>query len=202
MYYPPTKILYSRPAIALPNMWETISKYSKKLHDKGYMGSRAGNISFRKGDAMVIKRHASDSDEIGEKDVVEVLLKGPLPQDASVEADVHRAIYNQTKAQAIVHAHPPYSIACSVLYGEIVPVDVETEYHLTRVPVVEAEVLTGSKELGIKLAKALDFYKGAIVYRHGTFAAGHTLEDAYHTTCLIEMACKVMYLVENGRKEY
>ena len=42
---------------------------------------------------------------------------------ASTEINVHRAIYLGTAAQAIVHAHPPYAIARSLMCDEIVPID-------------------------------------------------------------------------------
>ncbi|MEM2688042.1 MAG: class II aldolase/adducin family protein, partial [Thermoproteota archaeon] len=55
-------------------VWREISKYGKKLFDKGYMVSHSGNISVRVGDKMYIKRRGAAADEIGPEDVVEVDL--------------------------------------------------------------------------------------------------------------------------------
>ncbi|MBI4504207.1 MAG: hypothetical protein HY691_01620, partial [Chloroflexi bacterium] len=42
---------------------------------------------------------------------------------------------------------------------------------------------------------------GCIVRGHGTFAAGMLLEEAYQTTCQIEFACHIRYLVDlTGRQ--
>ncbi len=42
---------------------------------------------------------------------------------ASSELAVHRAIYRETRARAIVHAHPPYANTLALVEKEIVPRD-------------------------------------------------------------------------------
>jgi L-fuculose-phosphate aldolase len=179
-------------------MWQEISKFSKKLFDKGYMVSHSGNLSIRCGDRMFIKRRGAACDEIGPEDVIETGIDEDTSSIAlsSSETDVHRAIYNSTSALAIVHAHPPYSIVCSLLNDEIMPMDAEGEYLLHKVPVVVVERLSGSKELETRVTETLQAYKGLIVRGHGTFAIGKLLEEAYHVTCMIEATCIIRYLVD------
>ena len=45
--------------------------------------------------------------ELKDEDIIEVALEGDSNKEASMELPVHRAIYQKTKALAIVHAHPP-----------------------------------------------------------------------------------------------
>jgi len=180
------------------HMWQEISKFSRKLYDKGYMVSHSGNLSIRCGDRMFIKRRGAACDEIGPEEVIEIGIEEDTSAIAlsSSETDVHRAIYKSTSALAIVHAHPPYSIACSLLYDEIIPMDAEGDYLLHKIPIVVVERLSGSKELEAKLIEALQTYKGVIVRGHGTFAIGKLLEEAYHLTCMMEASCMTRYLVD------
>ncbi len=181
-------------------VWKEISKYGKKLFDKGYMVSHSGNISVRVGDKMYIKRRGAAADEIGPEDIVEVDL---FEEDSSIllsssETMVHRAIYLNTSALAVVHAHPPYSIVCSLIFDEIIPMDAEGDYVLRKVPVLVVKEVSGSKELEEKVSEALKHYKGVVVRGHGTFAAAKLLEEAYHVTCMIEASSQIRYLVHTS----
>ncbi len=55
---------------------------------------------------------------------------------ASTELVGHRAIYRQTPALAVIHAHPPHAVALSLLEREIIPVDMEGSFHLSKVRVL------------------------------------------------------------------
>lgn len=184
-------------------IWKEISKYGKKLYDKGYMVSHSGNLSVRVGDKMYIKRRGAAADEIGPEDVLEVDL---FEEDSSIilsstETMVHRAIYLNTSALAVIHAHPPYSIVCSLLFDEIIPMDAEGDYVLRKIPVIVVEEVSGSKELEEKVSEALKHYKGIVVRGHGTFAAAKLLEEAYHVTCMLEASSFIRYLVHTSGLE-
>jgi len=178
-------------------IWREIGKYGKKLHDKGYMVSHSGNLSVRGGDKMYIKRRGAAADEIGPEDVVEVDL---FEEDSSIvlsstETMVHRAVYLETSALAVIHAHPPYSIVCSLIFDEIIPMDAEGDYVLRKIPVISVKEVSGSEALEKEVSSALKQYKGVVVRGHGTFAAAKLLEEAYHVTCMMEAASQIRYLV-------
>lgn len=182
--------------------WRDISKYTKKLYDKGHMGSHSGNLSVRVGDRMVIKRRGAAADEIGPEDVVEMPITGNAGASgillASTESYVHRAIYRSTSALAVVHAHPPYSIAASLVYDEILPLDEDGEYFLKKIPIVAVDRTSGSTELAEQVARTLESYKGCIVRGHGTFTAAMLIEEAYLISSQIEVACMIRYLVDTS----
>ena len=176
-------------------MWQEISKIGKKLVDHGLVESHFGNISVRAQDKMVITRSGTALDEITEDSVVEVELEGTSGLDliASSESIVHRAIYKNTSALAIIHAHCQFAVTLSLLSDSdsIVPVDSVGQYLLHEIPIVRGSI--GTPELAKNTARALAEHKGAIVYSHGTFATGKTLEEAYMVTTQMEHSCATKY---------
>jgi L-fuculose-phosphate aldolase len=134
---------------------------------------------------------------LGEQDLVET----GIDQDdeatplASTELPVHRAIYNQTSALAIVHAHPPHAITLSLVDKEIVPLDMEGFLLVQRAPVLGWNKRLKPGELAEEIALALGQHRIVIVYGHGTFAAGQFLEEAYHWTSAVEESCYIRYLL-------
>jgi L-fuculose-phosphate aldolase len=179
-------------------MWREISRIGKKLVNSGLVESHFGNISVRVGSNMVITRTGSALDEITGNDVVEVRLDGTCALDiiASSEAIVHRAIYKNTPALAIVHAHCPFAVTMSLLAREdiIEPVDSEGQYFLGGIPLVRGGI--GSEELASNMSQVLASHKAAILYSHGTFAIGRVLDEAYVMTTEVEHSCKIRYFYE------
>ncbi len=183
-------------------MWREISRIGKKLVENGLVESHFGNISVRVGSRMFITRSGNALDEIGEDSIVELRLDGTCALDviASSETIVHRAIYNNTPALAIVHAHCPFAVVMSLLAqdGIIRPVDSEGQYFLGDVPVVKGGI--GSEELANNMSKALAGSKTAILYSHGTFAIGRVLDEAYVLTTQVEHSCKIKYWYDLANK--
>jgi len=177
-------------------MWQDISRIGRKLVQGGLVESYFGNISVRMGDKMLITRSGSALDELTPDRVIEVDVCGTCAMDvlASSETVVHRAIYNNTSALAIVHAHCPYAVTMSLLQGDgcITPLDSEGKYFLGDIPIVQGGI--GSGELAGNLAEALSVYKVAIVHGHGTFAIGRVLDEAYVLTTQVEHSCRIKYM--------
>jgi L-fuculose-phosphate aldolase len=120
---------------------------------------------------------------------------------ASSEIVVHRAVYRRTAALAVLHAHPPYTVALSLNRDAIVPLDSEASYLLHRVPVIAAEKTIGSAEVASLVSAALQDYPIVVLRGHGTFAIGQFLEEAFQWTSCLETASKICYLVEAAGME-
>ncbi len=122
-------------------MLEQFQSIGRDLFLAGVISSHGGNMSVRMGDRILITRRGSMLARLEERDLIEIGLEENDANImlASTEIIVHRAIYQGTAAQAIVHTHPPYAIARSLVSDEIVPVDSEGSYLLHKVPVVAAE---------------------------------------------------------------
>ncbi len=185
------------------SMWQAMAKLGKKLVDHGLVESHFGNISIRAGSKMLITRKDSALDGIDENSVVEVDIDKPSSLDAiaSSESIVHRAIYKNTRALAVIHAHPSFAVIESLLAAEdaIVPLDIEGQHFLNDIPVIRGD--SGTDELAKNAAEALKDHRGIIVFSHGTFAIGMNLEEAYVVTTLIEHSCKLRYYYELAKKQ-
>jgi L-fuculose-phosphate aldolase len=169
----------------------------------GLNNSHSGNLSVRQGDRIIITRTGSMLGYLEENDLIET---GLITNDAntvlaSMEIGVHRAVYRSTPALAVVHAHPVHAISISLLEEEIIPIDSEGAFLLDKIPVLRAKCTIGSPEVEEKLPFLLRKYKIAIVRGHGSFAAGHTLEEAYHWTSCLENVCRIIYLTRTLKRK-
>jgi L-fuculose-phosphate aldolase len=173
-----------------------ISRFGRKAVLYGLTSSRFGNISALQGDKIVITKSGSMLDELDLTQVVEVDLSGPCAQDAtaSTETCVHRAVYQDTTAQSVIHTHSPYAVALSLIEAEQVePIDSEGGHFLGPMPVVDAEF--GTDDLAAKVSVALHSHNACIARGHGVFAQGQSLAEAYAMACMAEHSSQVRYLV-------
>ncbi len=177
-------------------MLEQFSRFGRDLFLQGVNSSHSGNMSVRSGDRIFITRRGSMLANLAEGDIVETGLREDDSHItlASTEIKIHRAVYLQTSALAIVHAHPPFAVTLSMLEDEIVPVDTEGVYYFKSVPVIGASLTVGSDEVVEKLPPLLQNYKVAMVRGHGSFAVGQMLEEAFQWTSSLEASCKTLYL--------
>lgn len=158
--------------------------------------SHSGNMSVRNNRMMAITRSGAMLHRLDFSDIIETLIDGEDGQSllASRERPVHRAIYLQTSAQAIVHAHPPCLIALSLHCNSFMPVDAEGSYFFKNgIPVVEVVNAIASEEVAGKVSPLLRQYPVVIVRGHGTFAVGATLEDGYHYTSSLEHSARIAF---------
>ncbi len=162
----------------------------------GLTTSHGGNMSVRDGDRIVITRRGSMLGRLTDDDLVETRLE-PCADDerCSREIIVHRAIYAATDALAIVHAHPPYTVARSFAEDLISPADSEGLYAIGKVPVVVAATTIASAEAGEVLGAALVSAPVAVLRTHGPFAKGATLDEAFMHVSVLESSCQILTLL-------
>jgi L-fuculose-phosphate aldolase len=201
-------------------MWEKISEIGKKLVSFGLVEANFGNLSIRSktGSSFVITKTKTALDEIQKNDIIEmpiniegeaavsIEIAAMIEKTASSETKVHRRIYQESNAAAIVHAHCPYSVVLSLLeYGigstSVFPIDSEGKLFLKEIPIIIGGI--GSDELAKNAAAAFkEGYKGVIILGHGTIAIGKTLEEAYQITAQLEHSCKVKYMVDAAKNTF
>lgn len=147
---------------------------------------------------------------LGERDLVETGVERneratPL---AGAELAIHRCIYRNTAALAVVHAHPPYTVALSLCEDEIIPQDKEGKSTLGRIPILNPRPAGESIHcLDNEISRALCENPIVIVRGHGTYATGQLLEEAYHRTTVLEESCHILCILksigvstQNGQK--
>jgi L-fuculose-phosphate aldolase len=178
-------------------MHKEFQRVGKDLFLAGINSSHSGNLSVRHGDRVVITRRGSMLGHLEDPDLIETGIEKNDSNItlASTEIRVHRGIYRNTSALAIVHAHPIYATALSLLEDEIIPIDSEGAYLLHKIPVIGVEHTIGSKEVEEKLPELLKEYKVVMIRGHGSFAVGQVLEEAYQWTSALEHVCKIIYTV-------
>ena len=169
------------------------------LFTRGLGSSNSGNLSIRLGERLIITRRGSRLGCLQENDLIETGISKndratPL---ASEELNVHRAIYQQTPASAIVHTHPPHAVALSLTETEIVPSDAEGLSILGRVPVLGWHIKVRPGGLADIIAEALKQYRIVMVHGHGSFAIGQLLEEAHNYTTMLEESCRVICLLRS-----
>ncbi|PKM82617.1 MAG: fuculose phosphate aldolase [Firmicutes bacterium HGW-Firmicutes-14] len=184
-------------------MYREFSRIGRDLFIQGLNSSHSGNMSVRLGDRLVITRRGSMLGSLEEKDLVETGIEKNDSHItlASTEIGVHRAIYRNTPALAIVHAHPVYATALSLVDDEIIPIDSEGQYMLHRIPVIGLEHTVGSEEAARILPEYLREYKIVMIRGHGSFATGQLIEEAYQWTSSLENICRIIYLTRTLKGE-
>ena len=157
-------------------------------------------MSVRVGDRLIITRRGSMLGRLTPQDLIETGIERDDSGIAlaSSEIVVHRAVYQRTAAQAILHTHPAHGVVLSLEQDEIIPVDSEGSYLLHRVPVVAVERTVGSDEMAGAVSGALVDYKLCMLRGHGLFATGNLLEEAYQWTSAFEAAARIVYLARVG----
>ncbi len=179
-----------------------LSQFQSIGHDlftRGLVSSLSGDLSIRLGDRLIITRHGSRLGSLSEHDLVETGISKndrstPL---ASTELAVHRAIYQETPALAIVHAHPPHAIALSLTETEIVPNGAEGLSMVGQVPVLGWHMEVRPGGLADIITQALKEHRIIMVRGHGSFAIGQLLEEAHNHTTTLEESCQVTCLLRS-----
>jgi L-fuculose-phosphate aldolase len=172
-------------------------RVGRDLMALGLLTLHAGNLSVRRDGRVFITRTGSRLDTLRASDVVETPLDPDKPRHplASMELPAHLAIYEATRAEAILHAHPASAIAFSCMADRIVPVDSEGAILLGEVPVIRARRVVASAEVARKVAASLRRHAIVVVATHGSFAVGRSLEEALSVTTTLEMSAKIALMV-------
>lgn len=173
----------------------------RDLFLSGLVTARHGNLSVRVGDEIVITRTGAMLARLGEDDLVVTGIEpGPKDAGASRELPVHRAIYEATDALAVCHAHPPHTVARSLIVDGIEPLDAEAALMIGPAVQVLVPAEGGPARTAALVADAILRVPVAVVKGHGPFAIGATLWDAAGLVGILERSCEILDIVDaSGR---
>jgi L-fuculose-phosphate aldolase len=174
-------------------------KVGNALYTRGLVSSSSGNLSMRMGDRLIITRRGCNLGALQEKDLIETGINKndratPL---ASVELPVHRAIYQNTQARAIVHAHPTHVVVLSMIEKAIRSNYLAEFCALNSVPVIGWGMAVKAGGLSDQIAEALKNNHIIAVHGHGSFATGSLLDEGLNSTTGLEEACTVLCLMKS-----
>jgi len=167
--------------------------------ERGLVDSFFGNISYRVGDTIYISQTAASLDELaGCVDPVPTDNRSTTGITASSELLAHRRIYEATGARAILHGHPKFAVAMSMLCDvKDCPVkdcwkDCTRVRMLGDTPIVAGEI--GAGGLAARVPPVIGGPGKAIVYGHGVFAIGKDgFGEAFRSMVDIENRCQEEY---------
>ena len=168
------------------------------LFQRGLISSHSGNLSVLLEDKMLITRRGCMLGDIRDLDLVETRLDrsdriSPL---ASSELEVHRAVYQNTRSQALVHAHPPHAIALSLTEKVVKPCDGEGMGLVPSVPVLGGAGVK-PRDIADPIAEALCDHPIVLVYGYGCFAASQLLEETLLWITALEGSCHILFLLKS-----
>jgi len=169
--------------------------------ERGLVDSFFGNISYRVGGTIFISQTAASLDELsGCIDPVPTDNRSTTGITASSELLAHRRIYEATGARAILHGHPKFAVAMSMLCEKTdCPVkdcwkDCPDVRMLGDTPVVAGEI--GAGGLAARVPPVIGGAGKAIVYGHGVFAIGMDgFEEAFRSMVDVEKRCREEYFL-------
>ncbi len=163
------------------------------LYEEGLVDARAGNLSYRLGEYLIITRRGGHLGRLREEDFIRIPLieRHMLEDKASSELLVHKEIYRNTDHVCVVHAHPVNAVILSFTHDVIEPIDSEGKDLLGSVEVLPYYP-SGSKELAKAASEALKDSKIVIVRSHGVFSADKDPFYAYSHISVLEHSCKIL----------
>jgi L-fuculose-phosphate aldolase len=177
---------------------QAIVDIHRKLYELGFSVANDGNTSVRLDPdkifitPMGLNKAALKVDQICVIDAKGNTLSsnGYTP---SSERQLHTAIYDvRPDAKAIIHAHPPHAIACTLVNVSLKePVLPEVIVALGAIPTARYAV-PSTKDFGDAAAEEAKNYDAVVLDRHGAVTLGQTLDEALQKMERLEHTAKIM----------
>lgn len=186
---------------ALHMLRDELVTISQRSYERGLVPGVSGNNSVRVPgtETMLIKSSGSCMGDMTAEDTVHMTWGGEVldgERRPSKEWKFHAAIYRvRREVGAVVHLHPPYSVAFSTA-GEIPPlVTAATRGHIRQIEMVPL-LPAGSAELAeaVETVMAGTELRAVLMQEHGTITVGPDLRTAYYRTEYLEDNARVALL--------
>ena len=177
-----------------------VIKICRQLYNKGLIAAADGNVSVRlSGGRVLITPGGLHKGFLNERDLVTVDSEGYVIEDsgrqASSELPMHMAIYeHDPDAMAVVHTHPPWTLALSLSGHGLSPhLLVEARVLLGDVALVPFE-RPGTEALAIAVVNAMRRGPAQILAHHGAVTRGPTLWKAFELMECLEHTSRTVAL--------
>ena len=123
------------------------------------------------------------------------VIKGKGSLRPSSELLMHLEAYRQREdIRAVLHAHPPYSIALTIA-GIPFPTDIIPEVLALLGFLPAAPYATpGTQDLALSFSNLIKTYNAILLSNHGSLTVGKTLEEALLALERMELAAQLFYL--------
>jgi L-fuculose-phosphate aldolase len=155
----------------------------------------SGNLSVRAGRLIAVTPSGVDYRDLTPELICVVDLAGNRVEaglEPSSELPMHTSVYRHTDAGAVVHTHPLYCTALSVLLDEVPPVHYMIALLGGSVRVAPY-ARYGSDELADNAVRAMAGRFGVLMQNHGATTYGATLAKAYRRSVYLEWVCRLYH---------
>lgn len=169
-----------------------------KVYEKRFVSASDGNISLITSEnSILITRSGICKGDITEKDILEFDFSGKhLKGEGRIttEFKLHLYAYSKRKeVNAVVHCHPVYATAFSLLGEELVK-HYFPEVILTLGKVHLCKYATPStKDLPLSLDPYIDYGWAFLLQNHGALTLGKNLDDAYYKMEKLEHSAETIF---------
>ena len=177
---------------------EKLISVCHKVYSKGFVSAYDGNVSaITENNTILITRSGICKGDVSEKDILEFDFSGrPLKGEGRIttEFKLHLFAYSKRKeVNAVVHCHPVYATAISLL-GEGLVKHYFPEVLLTLGKVPLCKYATPStNDLPISIEPYIDFAWAFLLENHGALTLGKNLDDAYYKMEKLEHAAETIW---------
>lgn len=188
------------PLVAAATIEAEMIRVGRYTVERHLVDSFFGNISCRHGDNVYISATASSLDALsGCIDPIPFTNSTTLGLTASSELAAHQGIYAATDARTILHGHPRFAVALSMLCPQQKDCPISDCWRdcpqvrwLNGVPIVAGEI--GAGGLARRVPPVMTTSNLAIVYGHGVFASGRqNFAEPFQALVAIERWCRQEY---------
>ncbi len=190
--------------MSIDGLRQELTKYARKIVDKGLVVGPGGNLSARFGNIMLISPSGFDIADIEQEQWVAVDIEtggvGGTTLRPSSEVLMHLACYRDHQdVQAVVHTHPPYCIAQSTITQEqpmLFPDQVALVGTIGFVPYVLPTTLEMARLVSQKLYDS----PAVVLGNHGLVTVGRNLREAFYRTEICESGAMIYLLACSVRE--
>lgn len=173
-----------------------IVEIGRRMYERRLVAATEGNLSVRCGERVVITPTGVSKGYLSPRELSLVDLDGTHrggPRPTS-EMRMHLCCYHErTDIRAVVHAHPPTTIAFSLVGRKIETLAMpEAVFGVGGVCSI-GYALPTTDEVPERLRPYLRDYNVFILDRHGTVTCGATLESAYNRLEALEHSAEILF---------
>ncbi len=181
-----------------------LAEYAQRAAAEKLLTGPEGNLSLKLKEKIYITPSNVFKEKLRPEDITVLdpsgkVIEGRTP---SSEAALHLRVYeNRPEVGAIIHAHPPYTLALSLAGEDFSQAFLaETVLYLGEIGVVPF-LPPGSKELAETVAQAAKDKEVLVLERHGAVALGRDLAQAFTRLLILEKTAQILYLARTLKKD-
>ncbi|WP_145331349.1 class II aldolase/adducin family protein [Paenibacillus xylanexedens] len=183
---------------------EELTKYARKAVTQGLVVGPGGNISARSGNTMLLSPSGFALEELEPEEWIAIDMETGETQEGasrpSSEVLMHLFSYRANPdIQAIVHTHPAYTIALSLVFEHLPHLFPDQSALVGDIGFVPY-LLPTTKLLADAVAAKVTEHAALILVNHGLVTTGKNLREAYYRTQVVEESAKI-YMIAKAAGE-